>query len=507
MSDTDLNLSRWKLIRLNMRELITRGEGETYRSDLWLALPAMLCGLLIVVAIVFLLLQSHREVIARYRQQAAKARQDKDYAAARLCYERLVREDPADKQAMFDLAAVLAEMGQGQSALELLDRLAPLDATGFAPAHLALAKQLLAATQPSVESVHAAEQHLLRALEAQGELVEAHALLGRVYASAGKWELARPHLLAALKNSDELALLMAQVSAALSRQDDARAFAQRAVAFWSARAQALPTDTAVRLAWAQSLMALGDYGAAMTVLERGLVLAENRVLRHAAGQICAAWLKRLEQNPAGDPALAVDLLTRGLKHDPSNAELLRRLVVLSRLTGPRSDQARRLLNDLLAQGHDSAMLHLVLGSDSVARGQLMEARVHFERAWSIDPHLPEVGNNLAWLLAFGERPDEKRAMTLIESAIQSQPENLHFRDTRGQILAKEGRWQEAIADLEAALPVLEDARATHATLADCYIHLGMNDLADAHRRLSAPQQGSATVKPATTEPFSAPARR
>jgi tetratricopeptide (TPR) repeat protein len=484
MSDDGFSPSRLARLLSALRAAFRRDEQrERFRRDLFLGAPALLCILAVIVALFWVPLVSGREVAAQYRLKAWKAQTANDHAAARLCYERLVRENPADQQSLFALAQVLAEMGDAPSSLELLDRLAPLDKTGFAPAHLALGKQLLAATRPSPQSVHAAEQHLLRAVAAQPDSAEAHALLGRLYALAGRWELAQPHLAAALKNSDELALLMAQVTAAMGHADEAKAYARRAVAFWTARAQAAPTDVAARLAWAQSLLALDDFAGALAVLDRAIVaIADEPRLRLAAASICAGWIEQLQKSASPDTALGLALLARGLKYDPAQPALLNHLIALSHLPGARSDSTRKLLNNLLAQGHESAILHLALGSDALARGQLEPAQVHFERAWALDSHLPQVANNLAWLLAFGDKPDLARAQSLIKIALQSDPTNPHFRDTQGQIHAKLGHWKEAIANLEAALPALADPRRAHAALAESYDHLGMADLAAAHRR-------------------------
>ena len=483
MSDNELSQSRLARFLSRLRALAGGGERERLRRDLLLGFPAALCAVAAIVAGLWMSLLFGREITGQYRLQAWKARQAGAHATARLCYERLVREDAGDSESLFGLAEVLAEMGEAPSALELLDRLAPPDATGYAPAHLALGRQLLATSRPSAPLLHAAEQHLLRALESQPDLIEAQALLGRLYASAGRWELAHPRLAAALKNSDELALLMAQVTAALGKPEDARNWAKRSVSYWAGRAQAQPADAAARLAWAQALLALDDFSGALAVLERGIqAIADAPALRQAAAGVCAAWIERLVNSASPDTGLAVDLLARGLGYEPDHPALLNRLIALTRLSGARRERARALLNDLLAQGHDSAMLHHALGSDAVAQGQLEQARIHFERAWAIDPGMPRIANNLAWLLAFGDRPDEARAQALIDAAILSDPHNLHFRDTRGQIHAKMGRWKEAVADLEAALPALPDPRRTHAALAQSYSQLGMEDLAVAHRR-------------------------
>src|SRR5262249_58618903 len=118
------------------------------------------------------------------------------------------------------------------------------------------------------------------------------------------------------------------------------------------------------------------------------------------------------------------------------------------------------------------------------RGQPAEARVDLEQAFKLAPDLPAVANNLAWLLANDSRPDLPRALELVNVALKHSPKELNFRDTRGRILAKLGRWQEALEDLEAALPGSPNNPGLHRALADAYEHLGDPAMAAKHRGLA-----------------------
>ena len=68
----------------------------------------------------------------------------------------------------------------------------------------------------------------------------------------------------------------------------------------------------------------------------------------------------------------------------------------------------------------------------------------------------------------------------LAAPLQHHPEIL---DTRGQILAKQGRTKEAIASLESSLKLLKRP-ATHEKLAELYELLGEKGLAEAHRRMA-----------------------
>jgi Flp pilus assembly protein TadD len=113
-----------------------------------------------------------------------------------------------------------------------------------------------------------------------------------------------------------------------------------------------------------------------------------------------------------------------------------------------------------------------------------EALVHLERAHALQPNDPDTLNNLAWALAYQEEPDLERALTLCDQALKLRPRDHRIRETRGQILAKLGRHEDAIVDLESALGRRERDREIHETLAKLYDALGDSELAETHRRLS-----------------------
>jgi hypothetical protein len=80
--------------------------------------------------------------------------------------------------------------------------------------------------------------------------------------------------------------------------------------------------------------------------------------------------------------------------------------------------------------------------------------------WTIIP-LP-----LAWHLSQMKPPNLPRALGLIDVVVKRWPAISSCRDTRGQILAKMERWDEALVDLEAALPAMPQNLKLHLALAD-----------------------------------------
>ena len=149
------------------------------------ALPALAMIVVMLLLGVASSAQRPERIEARYRQDAESSLASGDFRTARVCYERLLQSSPTDKTLLLGLGRCLLGLGQTTEAMQLLQRLAPIDAPGYAPAHVLLAEQILsAATDP--KAVQLAETHLKRALEADPRDPAAHDLLARLYANTGR---------------------------------------------------------------------------------------------------------------------------------------------------------------------------------------------------------------------------------------------------------------------------------------------------------------------------------
>jgi uncharacterized protein HemY len=141
-------------------------------------------------------------------------------------------------------------------------------------------------------------------------------------------------------------------------------------------------------------------------------------------------------------------------------------------------------------------MHLLVGSSAVAEGQWDVARRHLEQAYRLNSRLPALLNQLAWALACGEPPELERALRLAETAVELSPHEPELLATRGRVLARLERWQEALTDLEAVLTTGSEQGELHATLAEVYTALGDAEMAKRHQALAA-RRGK---KPAFAKP-------
>jgi len=76
-----------------------------------------------------------------------------------------------------------------------------------------------------------------------------------------------------------------------------------------------------------------------------------------------------------------------------------------------------------------------------------KAELHFRQALSLDPQNPERMNDLAWFLIDNDI-DVNEGVEIMEKALQLEPEDSYYLDTRGWGLYKQGRYEEALQDLK-----------------------------------------------------------
>lgn len=447
-----------------------------------LCLPAVLAGGGVAAIAAGAMLAPDR-LDARYRQAAAQAVKAGDYERARIGFERLIQRGGQTEDAELGLAIVLATLGETDRSEAILDRLTPVGGPGHVPAHLWRADRLIRPGPLPPEAARAAEFHLLRVLDDEPDSSEAHALLGQLYARTGRTSAAATHLEKASSAYPELLLALAEVATQQGQHDVARDRMASAARVFRARVSMQPTDRAARMVYAVALSALREYRQAEAVLQEGRAAdGDSSAYRQALAAVYVAWSDAEAKRSTSDLGARLDLLVRGLRLDPAKGELLQRLAEVLDGGGPGAESVRASLRALLAEGQAATAVHFLLGIDDWRGGRFASARLHWEMAHRAAPELALVANNLAWALASGPDPDLARALDLIDQAIDRTPDEPRLRGTRGRVLARQGRWREALLDLEAALPADRSGRELHRDLADAYTALGDPAAAAEHRR-------------------------
>ena len=154
-----------------------------FRFPRWAAAaPALLTMAIVLVLAIAALAQRSDSIEAGYQQNAQAALESGDFETARICYERLLQHSPNDPALLFGLAKTLLQLGHPADAIHIIQRLAPADAAGYAPAQVIVAEQILTgANDPA--SLQLAQKHVERALESDPNNGQALLLLNRLSAA------------------------------------------------------------------------------------------------------------------------------------------------------------------------------------------------------------------------------------------------------------------------------------------------------------------------------------
>lgn len=477
MNETNSVERRW--LR-KLREYLS-----AHGRDLAAGTPALVAGAALIVFGVRAVFAPEEALAQVYKAEAARSLVAGRYAKAEVCLERLIQTEGPTPQYRYELAKALDGRGEHDRAASIRRTLAPLNRMGYPPAHLDQARALLARKDRTPSVLREIEAHLRRAASHDADGDQATMLLAQFCAATGRAGAADDLLLAASHRHPEFFLLMA--ASARSRKDEAQARRHTAKAWEIFHARVLSRSKATDdyLFAAQAALLVNESAQAEAVLEEGLKQTSSPRCHRALAHVLATRAAALDGTVADGPGGKLALIERGLSYNPDDPLLLNQLAALMRTKGIESARARKALTGLLAHGKSAPWAHLLLGVDAEDQGHAREARMHFEQAYRSAPQLPEVANNLAWVLAHNDPPELDRALALVETALRARPQNPHFRDTRGQILVKLGRWTDAIPDLEGALASRPNQSELHTALARSYDELGSTALAAEHRRLAA----------------------
>ncbi|MBX3438406.1 MAG: hypothetical protein KF861_13020 [Planctomycetaceae bacterium] len=463
-----------------------------FTRSLWMFLRG-LPALIVLVAIPVLALSSRTTAMQESRKRnylraAINAAEQKDFAAAELWNRKLISIDSADQEAQFRLALAIEEGGDVERGREILARLTPRDVAGFLPAHRYLAAREFSNLESSTpESLRTAVWHATKALDQAPDDLALRELMVRLQIRRGGLLEAAFHLSRMVTKRPELHLMLAGVYQQLNMNDAATVqVSQARMHFQSLRAK--NPDELQPLLWLVETHAFThDFDTAEVMLVEHL----NKQLDVDATKLALLKLALVEidanlKKEHPDWGRLIALLERSLGAFPNQEVLFPRVaIVAGRLQGPEADQLRKTLEDALADGRAPAVCHLLLGTMLGKSGRIEDAVQHLRAAQQVFPENPVVLNNLACFLMELNPPRLDEALQVAQLAVTKAPHVPDIRETRGQILAKLGRPEEALPDLEAALNMHKVPRELHETLAVVYGQLGDAGMSARHRQRAA----------------------
>jgi Flp pilus assembly protein TadD len=462
--------------------LIDWWESRRIKVLLW-GTPALLAIMASVATALTVTSVNRIDRAQKYLLAGRVAMRAESWSTAKLYYERAIELGAREPDAMFDLAIASEQTGDEARKRAVLQRLAPDDQAVYAPAHLWKATRILAVGSISEEQLLLAETQLHHVLHLEPDNSMAHAILGDMYSQRGILDRAIHHLSKSDRKSIFYQLKLAKVLKQTGNLPQAELVATNLLALTQPAADAAPRDVEACLSHAEATLLSGDYENTVTILQNAtrLVGADPR-LRDALTMALIGWSDSLLLRSAENRPRAFQLLAIGLENSPNEMLLFDRIIKLLKTGDVVADDAEVFLKQNIVTGRAVGVSHLILGTHLFDAGDPMTAGLHLEQAFKQLPFGPVVANNFAWYLIKGEGADAPRALSIIDSVIKVQPENPEFRDTKGHILMKLGRWQDAVAEFETTLETLSNRPTTHDALANAYQLLGVEGLADDHRR-------------------------
>lgn len=457
---------------------------RSFRSFV-LGLPAVLVTGIVGYVSIVAVRQSKPALADRYDRQAQTAIAANDVRYSRLCLERLIQLRGEDSQTLMRLAKIYATQQDSRRVAALMTRLAPADRLTIPEAHLWKAQSLLAKRDLTREELDEVEQQLGNALKLRPQDSASRSLLGQVYAQTGRPKEAVEMFKRISNRSAGDSFRLAEISSGLGDKKIAIEAAEDALIKYQNKLKEDYRSWPARQNVVKTQVFLERFEDAVETLRESRDTVEQHLIRESLAKVYGTWTQVLQHRQADVPQ-RIGLIELTFRADPNSIAALDSLAdLLSIADQAELEKLRAILQRMLAIGQSAPLVHFCIGTDAILHDNLPEGIKHLQLAYQGDATLVAAANNLAWALAQAESPLLDQALTLIDSILVREPDIAAVRDTRGQILLKLKRWDEAITDLEKALRGMPESDVTRQGLIQAYEAVGLNNLAEEHRRVLA----------------------
>ncbi|MDZ4848291.1 MAG: hypothetical protein SGI77_03280 [Pirellulaceae bacterium] len=445
-------------------------------------------------------LESEVDAVSEAEKKVEEALDAKNLDYADLLFRRLLQIDPNEKRARYFVAYQLGLRGQIDQARSMMQSLAPSDSASYPRAHAWVAMDLLQQFYKG-QKVDPRElsHHLLIAAESPYTDPVVLSAYASMLEKEGNNSQAINMMQRAASRNNAYFLPLAAMMARHNQPVQAKEAADRAISFHSESFGKKDETDYSRIAVAEIHVQSKKFDEAIKVLREGLSLRENRPqLRRALSNVYRLMYRsQLTKTEAGIKA-NLGLLNMAIMTDPTNPGVGEEIAWLQTLGVTADDNMIQALREQLATGGASAVSHLLLGNAymnkvSVEKDAneeendkyMTKAMSHWQLAMGQDPNLVLAMNNLAVGFSMLKPPKIKEAISIIDRAIELSDGDAEFFDSKGEILDRAGRPDEAIIEYEKALRSDPMRVATRDKLVRSYQAAGMMDEADAHEKKAA----------------------
>lgn len=411
-------------------------------------------------------------------------RKQADRLAQRL-FQKGVRALP---DASLNYCTFLASQKDLYQANSVIEKLAPDDTPGFAPAHAqrAIAYSNLLSQGASERYLPILQWHLKQSGEPDSEALSM--AWANYFRLTGQIDRSILALEIAAKTEPKHWFSIADLYAIDGKPDLARRALASAISTYRLRLGKDPLSTSDRLQLIMAQARSGEYQQASETLKTGLeLLPQNQDLLKARSQLDVIGLEQsLKQ--ASKLAKKLDIAKEIVQKSEDPSRIYQATLELYQQTA--SDEEKQMiwqfLSDSLKEHGPNASLGFSQSAILLQQGKRTEAIAKLQANIEAFPEHGYSLNNLAWLLATQEPKDLERAKQYAQRAIAADPQTATFHDTLGTVFMELKDWRSAIAELELALAQspIPSRMKIHAKLANAYDSIGDQALADLHRERS-----------------------
>ncbi|WP_218933871.1 tetratricopeptide repeat protein [Rubripirellula lacrimiformis] len=466
---------------MTLRTLLdTFSSGRRLTRDLLLGIPAVIALVGFVGATAMGNARQSTNAQKYWASGLRQLQEDRPEAARLLLTKALLGENINRNEVVFSLARSYEQSNEMARAGELMQSLAPLDSTGYPAAHRFLAIRTAEQVAVTKQAPNLKEWfwHLSHADQTDSSDLEKS--WGFYYLVGGDLEKSAEHFRSAAEEHPELWLQVAELEARMNNMDAVRATLATARRQLERQFVRNPGDTRNRLLYATSLFYMGQLPDAERLLKEGLAQEDNESFRKL---LAAVFIRMFDTEYAAKGIQdSFKYLVVALDYDRDCQPALTRLVEVSRSSAEKLEESRKTMRQMIADGNGSAMAHFTLGSLEWLAGKPGLAQLNMKQAVALDPNLVVVANNLAYLMAQSESADLEAALHLADQAVQAEPENPDYLDTRAMIYLKKQDYPSAAIDYQKALERSQQPGPIQLQLAKIYDQLGDKETAEQFRR-------------------------
>ncbi|QEG22423.1 tetratricopeptide repeat protein [Mariniblastus fucicola] len=452
-----------------------------------------------------------KRLAERYELALAAAIESGDEHEAELFRRKLSQLGVSTDAGEFRTALALAEKGDVSGAYEMMQTMASADSPGYPWAHFWQAQQLIDGKLdvPTNEALPLALRHLEQVKTRSGKLAQINYLEGVAYVKMGQVDAAVDALEQASAEVPVANALLMELRRSSGDVEKAKSDAKKIRKYLSGKKIDGEKLTDVELRWQTSAARLlGDVDAETDAVQQwyeanpedprarfNQAVIHLRTVNAWLDEVDDRWLVEDARIPVQQLVDAAQLMPVG-DYDRVRATLGEIWQKRKSSTTVQSYYDRLMgfddAKDAETAAADESSLPMLTGKAIEFFGTSAAMEADWQAADRLlglatesDPEWSHAWNNRAFVVGEGFPDRLEEAVGYADRAIELEPNNAEFHETRGMLNMKLQRWESAVSDLEIAVNgLVGQNKSIHRVLSQAHRRMGNENLAQTHERAS-----------------------